>query len=141
MASRRGKDPKVCNGCKVAKSRAEFYPTGKGVSSKCRPCATAAAADRQRRDPESARASCRKYKLKANYGLTLAQFDAMLEAQGGGCAICGTTEPRGMGRFPVDHCHATGRIRGLLCTECNKGLGNFKDDVRLLVRAIAYLQR
>ena len=75
------------------------------------------------------------------YGLTPETFDAMLVAQGGGCAICGTLVVPVRGSFCVDHDHATGRVRGLLCVECNSGLGQFKDDRALLRASIDYLSR
>lgn len=70
------------------------------------------------------------------YGLTQEQFDAMLQAQDGRCAIC--KEP--MGRVCTDHDHSTGEARGLLCLTCNAGLGQFHDDPDLLRSAIDYLE-
>lgn len=66
----------------------------------------------------------------------------MYEAQEGRCAVCGTSasETSGKGkRLQVDHCHTSGKIRGLLCDGCNRGLGSFKDDPARLGRAIEYL--
>lgn len=83
----------------------------------------------------------RRSMLKKKYGITLEQYDAMLAAQGGGCAICRTTDPGVKGVFHVDHCHDTGAVRGLLCSPCNTGLGHFKDDVERLVRAVNYVAR
>ncbi len=60
----------------------------------------------------------------------------MLEAQGGGCAICG--KPPGDIALHVDHCHETGRVRGLLCFSCNAGLGQFRHDPDLLYQAMEY---
>ncbi|MBM3661163.1 MAG: hypothetical protein FJW95_16895 [Actinobacteria bacterium] len=62
----------------------------------------------------------------------------MLEAQGGGCAICGRPEPEG-GSLHVDHDHETGAVRGLLCFRCNGALGNLDENVERLADAIAYL--
>lgn len=59
----------------------------------------------------------------------------MRTAQNGRCLICG----EGSRRLEIDHCHTTGRVRGLLCIYCNTGLGRFKDNPALLARAIAYL--
>ena len=70
----------------------------------------------------------KSYELKAAYGITIEQYDALLAKQGNACAICAAPEPRGMGVFHVDHCHNSLRVRGLLCTECNMGLGKFKDS-------------
>lgn len=70
-------------------------------------------------------------------------FDALLKKQGGRCAICWVIPTKGIGRetkLAVDHCHATGRVRGLLCMNCNVGLGLFKDSQARLAMAIAYLR-
>lgn len=78
------------------------------------------------------------YYIKRQYGMTLAEYDALLERQNGGCGICkGGT--KGRGRFHVDHCHETGRVRGLLCAKCNILLGHADDDTKLLRSAISYL--
>lgn len=74
------------------------------------------------------------------FGLTLQEFNQMMESQDHRCAICGFRETIDPKLFPVvDHCHATGRVRGLLCMQCNQGLGKFKDQPRLLYAAAAYL--
>lgn len=82
----------------------------------------------------------RKHRLK-KYGLTPEALDAMLESQGGVCAVCGTSEWKGHGSAPhVDHDHTSGAVRGLLCVNCNRGLGFFGDDVARLRSAIVYLE-
>ena len=63
----------------------------------------------------------------------------MLAAQDGKCAICGTTSTGNRKAFHVDHDHKTGKVRGLLCSNCNTGIGNLRDDIGLLNRAIEYL--
>lgn len=75
------------------------------------------------------------------YGLTPEQYEALLERQGGKCAICDTETPGGKGSWHVDHDHETKKVRGLLCHNCNIALGNFKDDPVLLEAAAAYLER
>lgn len=79
-----------------------------------------------------------------SYGLTQDEYEALLAMQGGLCAICRHPETArhqsGQVRsLAVDHDHATGLVRGLLCTNCNHGLGKFKDDPELLRQAITYL--
>ena len=69
-----------------------------------------------------------------------AEFDALLDSQGGRCAICRTETAGGKGGWHVDHDHATGRIRGLLCHGCNIALGYFRDDPDRLRAAMAYLE-
>jgi hypothetical protein len=82
----------------------------------------------------------RKYEHLKRYGLTREQYEAMAEAQGNRCAICGTADPgKGRSLWSVDHCHSTKRVRGLLCAHCNAGLGSFRDDDRLVRRALEYL--
>ena len=98
-------------------------------------------ADAKRRkaaNPEKTKAAQRAHNLKYNYGITPADYDAMLTAQDFKCAICLTSTPGGNG-FHVDHCHTTGTVRGLLCVNCNTGLGNFRDNRAALARAIDYL--
>lgn len=92
---------------------------------------------RKRLGPEGRRAT----KLKV-YGLTIEGYEALLVAQGGGCAICGREVHRGNDprKLHVDHDHATGRVRGILCANCNNVLGHAADDPELLTRAIEYLR-
>lgn len=80
--------------------------------------------------------------LKQQYGLTVAEYEAMVTAQGGVCGVCQRSPAEaGQSRLAVDHDHATGRVRGLLCTPCNLGLERFRDDPLLLASAIRYLGR
>ena len=80
----------------------------------------------------------RKTWRKYVYGLSNEQYEEMLSAQSGVCAICEKGCPTGKS-LAVDHDHLSGRIRGLLCADCNGALGHFKDDPALLRRAIVYL--
>jgi hypothetical protein len=82
-------------------------------------------------------ARCVGRNLPYLYGITRAEYDALLARQGGACAICGA--PPKKERLCVDHCHLTGRIRGLICRKCNFGLGCLRDDHRTLIAALAYL--
>lgn len=81
-------------------------------------------------------------RLVATFGIEMRDFQELLAIQRGGCAICGHSDTSNPKMFPVvDHCHKTGKIRGLLCANCNQGLGKFKDDMNILWCAIAYLQK
>jgi hypothetical protein len=103
--------------------------------------------------PEENRLYMQAYNLLRKYGLTVEQYDAMLEAQGGGCGICGAPQGEGRGgRFHVDHDHVccppeNGNsvtcgecVRGLLCSKCNKAIGLMRENVDHLRSAIAYLE-
>lgn len=85
----------------------------------------------------------RKYRRQARlrgFSLSVEGYDALLESQRGGCAICGETCKTGR-RLAVDHDHETGVVRGLLCANCNVALGNLGDSVERLAAAIVYLER
>lgn len=82
--------------------------------------------------------------LRKTYDITYSEYKQMLEAQKNLCAVC-LTEGWTMAdhhvlKLVVDHCHATGRVRGLLCHNCNRGLGLLKDSKESLIRAIKYLE-
>ena len=96
--------------------------------------------DWEGRNPETRRASTRKSWLKRQYGITPEEYDEMLKRQEGMCAICFTSKPTGKWEvFAVDHCHVTGDVRGLLCNECNRGLGLLRDSKDILRSALDYL--
>jgi hypothetical protein len=81
-------------------------------------------------------------KLKKNFGITPEQYDEMLAAQGGVCASCSTDKPGGpYGIFAVDHDHSTGKVRGLLCKNCNLAIGMLGDSAEGVRKALAYLTR
>jgi len=101
---------------------------------------------RRKTDPEYAahvRRQAQKWRLKAKYGLAIEDYDALLEAQGGVCAICHRPETmiiKGtVCLLAVDHDAGTGRIRGLLCVNCNMLIGGARHDPAILRAAIAYL--
>jgi hypothetical protein len=78
--------------------------------------------------------------LLQKFGITKAAYDALLLAQNGVCAIC-DKECKSGRRLAVDHCHSTGKVRGLLCIKCNNALGKVDDSPRILRRMIDYLER
>lgn len=74
------------------------------------------------------------------YGITIQVYNAILHSQNGCCAICGTTRCLSGNNLCVDHCHKTGRVRGLLCRKCNSGIGQLEDSTALLKKAIEYIE-
>lgn len=94
----------------------------------------------RRENPERAAEYRHRYKLKAKYGLTVEAYDAMLAGQGNACAICEEQCATGR-RLAVDHCHDTGRVRGLLCVRCNRAVGLLMDDPERADSLATYLRR
>lgn len=136
---------KKCSTClmELPATREFFYnETPTLMRARCRQCGMAA--DKRHYhslSPEEKARRNRRKNLLTQFRLTPDQYDAILEAQGGVCAVCSTPKSGGRGKaFAVDHDHAccTGRrscgkcIRGLLCANCNCGIGHFKDSPELL---------
>jgi|DEB19_MinimDraft_3_1074340.scaffolds.fasta_scaffold03501_5 hypothetical protein len=134
-----------CKTCSVEKQLTEFYKTPTGHRFTCKSCHNKALIERQRADP-----SIQRWKqMKHRYGLTRQQWEAMVATQDGKCAVCSVelhVEPikRNDSRPPnqavVDHCHATGKVRGIICHCCNVAIGHMKDDINRLQCAIDYLK-
>lgn len=84
-----------------------------------------------------------KHLLK-KFGLTVEGYEAMLAKQGGVCAVCkrpeSTKHGSGTRRLSVDHCHATGKVRGLLCRACNTAAGLLRDDFAVIKSLLSYLE-
>jgi hypothetical protein len=94
------------------------------------------------KDPQKRRARARKSMFKSRYGVEEERRDLILKEQGGTCAVCFTADPGGAhGQWHADHCHDSGKIRGVLCAKCNMALGLLDDDPILLEQAINYLTR
>ena len=149
---------KICTKCKKKKSVSEFYTSKQakdGHKSWCKSCDIKCAAEwaKMNKDKRSKQRKIysktikdyhKKYALR-KYGISLAEFEEMEIKQNGACAICGKKEVHknqwGNVRLSVDHCHISGKVRGLLCKNCNTGLGGFKDNIENLSKAISYLIR
>lgn len=143
---------RTCTRCKVPKPLTEFR-TGKQGNrpgrmrrwNHCRDCLRAG--NRNWLASPKAKRVVKANSLLKRYGMTIDEYEAMLSAQGGLCAICRQPEPaidprtNKARQLAVDHCHTTGKIRGLLCVLCNQGIGQFRDDPQLLQLAINYLTR
>jgi hypothetical protein len=78
--------------------------------------------------------------IRRTYGITLEQYQELLISQNNGCAICGRTEEPDGRRLAIDHDHQTGDVRGVLCNNCNNGLGSFSDNIEQMLKAIDYLK-
>lgn len=137
---------KRCNRCKEELPLDAFHKSSTnkdGRQRRCAKCTIKYNLARYHKNPEKFRAYQKKYdkdsnaKLRARlrkYGLTQEEFDSMMCAAAGRCALCNKQAD-----LFIDHCHKTQKIRGLLCLQCNTALGNFQDDVLLLKKAIQYL--
>lgn len=137
---------KHCNGCGQDKELTDFYkkPRHKtyqglaGYSGQCKPCDKAARAEYVRTNPDKLKNSDRAYRLN-KYGLTPYAYNLMLLEQDGKCKGCDRHQSEFKKRLAVDHCHKTGAVRGLLCTDCNLTLGHSKDSIKILTNLIKYL--
>jgi len=126
---------KRCPDCREWKPCEEFPRNRRsrdGRHAYCKPCHN----ERGRETRERLYGGGRHYQLRRRYGIGAADVEAMIEAQGRVCLICGRSEPG-----HVDHDHATGKVRGVLCFNCNGGLGQFRDDPDALFNAVGYLAR
>ena len=94
----------------------------------------------QKANPEKHRASNRRRMLK-KYGLTPESYDQIWISQGYACAVCRSTAPNSSKGWQVDHCHATGKVRGILCSHCNRMLAGAVDNPEHLIRGLEYLKK
>lgn len=145
---------KNCPRCGETKPSTEFYVRGGNrageLSSYCRACTCTYVKTRPYYGQTDGRTPAKRHRenIRWRYKLTVGEYEALLEAQGHACAICYKPDRRGF-RLSVDHdrsCCPSDRscgdcVRGLLCNDCNKGLGAFKDDPAALVSAAEYLCR
>ena len=135
---------KICTRCNVEKTE-DLFATDKrardNLTSWCRVCKTEGSLQWKRDNPSKVR----QWKLKSKYGMNNSDYTAMLLSQNGVCAICGKKETRTQGAMiqflSIDHCHKTGKVRGLLCHNCNTMIGQAKDKIQVLENAITYLRK
>ena len=132
---------KVCKTCGVAKPLDQYTNTRPNNKHPyCKICRTAKNAERRKKNPELYADIERRSKFKRIYGITIDDYYDMLKMQNNGCGICGAIKPSNRtGFFSIDHCHTSGKVRGLLCTKCNRGLGLFNDSPQRLQSAVSYL--
>jgi hypothetical protein len=131
---------KICYACKIEKPVSNFYKSNVNYYQKeCKDCCRIR--KNKWHQSESGKLSSANTKLKRRFGITLEQFNEMYISQNGKCLICDATESALGHRLAVDHCHITGKIRGLLCKSCNVGIGHLNDSIETLKRAIKYLEK
>lgn len=128
-----------CKRCGIEKPASEMRHDYRYI---CLACFSDLGNDWQRKHPVQSARHKRNSHLIKKFGITVAEAESMLVAQGGVCAICREPIQDIRGYSPhVDHDHSTGKIRGILCHQCNNGLGLFKDDPKCLRAAAEYLER
>ena len=136
-----------CPGCDQELSQKDYFPSCWGIQGQpCSSCQTRRTEAWRKNNPEkNAVANRRRYGKPRNnhFGVSCVEYKKMFNSQNGVCAICGLPErSRHKGIIKslcVDHCHETGKTRGLLCTRCNSGIGFLQDDLDLLASASSYL--
>lgn len=131
---------KICTTCGKKKNIEQFYfrKDSNKYKTECKHCTIKRSKKNRKEDADL---YDRERHLMMTYGLSLSDYDELLESQGGCCAICGTKQPTGKGRFHVDHDHDTGNIRGLLCSKCNQALGLLQDNSSIVMKAACYLKK
>jgi hypothetical protein len=138
---------KMCTTCKVAKPFEDFYTGYKAAKqrdsanrkyphSRCKECDHARVRVYHHKNKERITKQMLVSHRRRTYGITEEQYDAMILSQDNVCAICNKPSHK---TLHIDHDHVTGRVRGLLCSGCNTGIGFFKEDIATLDRAIQYL--
>jgi hypothetical protein len=129
---RKQRDPAAWNKKMAAKKRAEYAKNPERYREQNRL--------RRLQNLEKRRAYERDKHFQYAYGITIAQRDAILSSQGGVCAICKSSEPSNVKGWHVDHCHATGKLRAILCHHCNCGIGHAKDSPEILRAMASYIE-
>lgn len=128
---------KICSKCLVSKELSEFHRscnTQDRLHTVCKPCRVSYVYGKQKED----RIAFEDTRMKRIYGVSFEEYERLFTKQNRVCAICHKSQKRN--RLHLDHCHKSGRIRGLLCVPCNIILGRYNDDPKVFYRAIKYLE-
>lgn len=131
---------KKCTKCGVEKPLSEFHKhkSGKnGIRAQCKNCRYP---PRKKKTPEETKHYIKSTAFERRWGFPIEHFNTMLEKQKHKCLICNKIFENSK-KSHLDHCHTTGIIRGILCTNCNIGLGHFRDNIDLLKSAVKYLKK
>ena len=123
---------KTCIHCNKEKHEQSFHISGNGKRGNvCHAC-------KQKRylssNPEQKKKTNRRKHLRESYNMSIADYQELYDLQSGLCAICNLEL-----KLYVDHCHNTGKIRGLLCNKCNSGIGFLQDDPKIIAKALSYV--
>lgn len=125
---------KKCSKCKQPKEISQFgNPANKTISTYCKVC--------QKKINKEKKIINREKLLKTNYNMSLKQYNEIFVKQNGCCAICKKHQSELSITLAVDHNHETGKIRGLLCQNCNRALGHFQDNINTMQNAILYIKK
>lgn len=131
-----------CTVCKLIKPASEFYnshTSGKRYGKhQCKVCERSRSQTRYRKNAKRMKETRYGKTIQRLYGITQSEYDDRWIAQNGLCPVC---HQKPNDKLHIDHCHKTGKVRGLLCRKCNLGLGYFEDDILRLENAIKYLQK
>lgn len=152
----------TCTKCKETKpyTRDFFHKTGykNGLRRDCKDCVNTNRRTREFKDVANAtkrkrykecntfRDKCRNSNYKSKFNITIEEYNKLFSIQEGFCKLCNVHQSNIKKRFAVDHCHKTEKetgeilVRGLLCDNCNKGLGHFKDNLKTINKSIRYLK-
>lgn len=145
---------KMCKVCEIEKSLFSFYKNKTyldGYTSKCKKCHNEQTSEGYFKNPQINEKNKKRYFVDIDkernrdyirkYNISLQEYEKMLEEQKGSCKICNTeAKQSSKKRLFVDHCHTTGKVRGLLCHHCNSMIGLAKDNVDILLNAVTYLK-
>jgi hypothetical protein len=138
-------ETKTCSSCKQEKAVALFYNYSKSKDGKFNQCKTCQKESVRKYKNKMGKAYYereRYYKWKSYYGLSEEEYKNILDGQGGSCAICGENihlEENNGKRSAIDHCHNSGEVRGILCSNCNRGIGFLGDNSKVVKKALDYL--
>lgn len=136
---------KVCLKCNLDKDISEYYFSYNKkfdknyIRRECKKCENLRSREYHNKNKEKRKAQHKEWRNKTKYGLASGEYELILKSQNGVCAICKNKSERK--NLAVDHSHKTGNVRGLLCNNCNNGLGRFMDNKSFLMAAIEYLNK
>ena len=144
---------KICSKCNIKQKLINFHLNCGRRRSDCKKCVSEYSRSYREKNKEIIKKKKKKYHiekpyikrrsyLKTEYGLSMEDYDKMFKLQKGKCKICKVSHPKNISHkhLYVDHCHKTGKIRGLLCRGCNFAIGEMEDNILFFKNAINYLK-